>query len=317
MFVKRRISWLDVATFRGAPTLKRIRGRLIFVVAVATATTVAHEYFPQHPFLLTPTPFTILGLALGIFLAFRNNASYDRWWEGRKLWGALVNHSFSLARQVSTLVGPVGPVGPGDGSPEDVQALRRGLVYRHIAFVHALRIHLREEEDLAVLAPLLPPDEFARLPAQRHRPLALLHWQGEALRDAWHRGLIHTYHLPVLEGSLIEITNVLGACDRIKNTPIPFPYSMLLHRMVWIFCLLLPIGIIDSLGRWTPFIAFMIAYGFLGLDDLADDLEDPFSTAPAALPLSAISRNIEIHLRQRLGEADLPAGLQPVDDVLM
>ncbi len=109
---------------------------------------------------------------------------------------------------------------------------------------------------------------------------------------------------------------VAAACERIKHTPIPFPYSLLLHRTAWLYCFLLPFGLVDTVGYMTPFVVAIVAYTFFGLDALGDEIEEPFGTADNHLPLDALCREIEINLREALGETELPLLLQPVENRL-
>ncbi len=267
---------------------------------------------------LTTTPFTLVGFALSIFLGFRNNTSYDRFWEGRKLWGSLVNTTRSLTRQILTLVGPLPHPEDSRASvgEEELRELRRGLVYRIIAYVHAFRMHLRDEDSLGELEGLLPKVELESLAAEINRPVAILQSIGDELQGAWRRGLIHTMHLPVLEDSLTQLTNIQGGCERIKSTPIPFSYTVLIHRIVAIYCLALPFGLVHSIGIFTPIVVTLVSYAFLGLDAVGDEIENPFGMDPNDLPLSGLSRMIEVNLRQRLGEGFLPPLLKPEGDIL-
>ncbi len=312
MLVPSRLNWWGrVLTYRGSE-LPRTKWRILGVAIVSVVVTVLEVKHDWHP-KLTPLPFQLVGVALGIFLGFRNNASYDRWWEGRKLWGALVNTSRSCARQVLTLLGPQ----PGDGAPTtDLAPLQRELVYRIIAFVHALRLALRDDQDLSELADFLPRDEVEALTNERNRPFAINQGTGDRLQRAWREGHLHPMHLSVLEGSLTALTDIQGACERIKSTPIPFSYTTLIHRITAVYCYALPFGVVDAVGIYTPFVCVIVAYAFFGLDVVGEEIEMPFGRDYNDLPLRAISRMIEVNLRQRLGEDDLPPLLTPVNDFL-
>ncbi len=313
MLVPSKMSWWrTVLRYRGSE-LPRTKYRILGVAIAATAVTVLEELHDWHPN-LTPLPFTLIGVALGIFLGFRNNASYDRWWEGRKLWGALVNTSRSFARQILTLVGP--QPGEPQGDREALRALHATLVKRVMAFVHALRLALRDDQDLSVLTTFLSDEEVTALRDERNRPFAINQGTAERLREAWMNGLIHPMHLPVLEGSLTSLTDIQGACERIKSTPIPFSYTTLIHRITAIYCYALPFGVVDQVKIYTPFVCAIVAYAFFGLDVVGDEIEMPFGTDYNDLPLRAISRMIEVNLRQRLGERDLPPLHTPVNDYL-
>lgn len=304
--------WRQITTLRGT-ALERVWRRLLVVTLVASAVTVAHEYVEDSPLWdLTTTPFALVAVALGIFLGFRNNTSYDRFWEGRKLWGQLVNTTRSLSRQVLMLVGPA--AGEPSAGPE-LQAVHRALVYRVIAYVHALRQHLRDEDDLDALEGLLPQGEREALRGQLNRPIAILRELGGRFRVAWCEDRVHPQHLPLLEESLRTLTDIQGACERIKSTPIPSSYTVLIHRIVAVYTFALPFGLVETIGVATPVVVAIIGYAFFGLDAVGDEIEDPFGTDINDLPLATLSRMIEINLRQTLGETEVPPVLRPVDGV--
>lgn len=298
--------------------ITRIWPRLLAVTLVATLVTYLHETHELLHTDLTVTPFSLIGLALGIFLGFRNNTSYDRFWEGRKLWGRVVNASRTLTRQALTLVGlPFEHDRPlKESEAEAIKAFHRESVYRIIAYVHALRLHLRGQDRLRELEPFLEDEEIAKLVPELNRPIALLQTMGERFREAWEKGWVHPIHVEVLELSLTELAGVQGGCERIKATPIPFSYNILLHRIVFWYCFTLPFGLVNLVHGFVPVVVAMVSYAFFGLDAVGDEIEDPFGEDPNDLPLSAITRMIEINLRQRLGEQDLPPLLQPIDHVL-
>lgn len=305
MVVTPRFRWLTlILTYRGS-VLSAIWRRLLFVMLVAVVVEEVHRHglIPER-LSLTALPFTLVGLALSIFLGFRNNTSYDRFWEGRKLWGRLVNTSRSITRQILTLV------------RSDDKDLNRRLVYVVMAYVHALRLHLREEKDLGELSTFIDAERVKALERESNPPIALLQDLGDAFAAEWRSGHVDTFHLPVLEASLTELANIQGGCERIRATPIPFAYTVLMHRIVGLYCVGLPFGIVETIGIATPFVVLMIAYAFLALDAIGDEIENPFGYDANDLPLSQLSRMIEINLRERLGETELPAPVVPVDDVL-
>ncbi|MEY3014567.1 MAG: hypothetical protein RIT45_3302 [Pseudomonadota bacterium] len=308
MVVVEKRTWLHlVFAWRGS-VLPKIASRVLFATGLAVFVTGGHLTWDLLHTNLTPLPFTLIAVALGIFLGFRNNTSYDRFWEGRKLWGRLVNISRTLARQHLTLIGTPGAT---QAESADFVAHRERQVRRQIAYVHALRQHLRGEDALDELAPWLDPDELAALGPEKNRPFAIVHWLGQAHREAWDRGWLDALHLPVLDASLVEMLAIQGGCERIRATPIPFSYTVLIHRIVGIYCLTLPFGIVSSVGHFTPLVVALISYAFYGLDAVGDEIEDPFGYDPSDLPLSALSRTIEINLRQRLGDPALPDFLAP------
>lgn len=321
MIIHDRRSWLaQIFTLEGT-TLTLIWKRVSVATLVAIGVTVAHTQISRFDPNLTPLPFTLIGLAISIFLGFRNNTSYDRFWEGRKLWGRMVNVSRTFTRQLLTLVGPRmvdenQDHALAEAEAGEVEAVRRELVHALVAYVHCFRHHLRDEDALDELTGLIPGGLRSQLVDERNRPIAILQWIGDRLRGLYDRGWIHPMHMTTLEGSLTEITTVQGACERIKSTPIPGSYSILIHRIVLVYCLALPFGIVATVGAWTPEVVAFVAYAFYGLDAVGTEIENPFGLDANDLPLSALSRMIEVNLRQRLGETDLPALLEPEDGVL-
>lgn len=301
--------WRTFTAVRGS-VLPRIWGRLVFTTAFATGVTYlyAHGDFTAT---LTLAPFSLIGLALGIFLGFRNNTSYQRFWEGRILWGRLVNTSRSITRQILTLINA-----PSDEARDEVADLQHELIRRVAVYVHALRHHLRDEQDLSDMTRLLSSDQLAAFAASSNPPIAILQDLGDRLRDAWQRGWIETYHLPVLEASLTGLTDHQGGCERIKATPIPFSYALLLHRIVAVYCLTLPFGIVADLGWITPIVVLLVDYAFYGLDAIGEALESPFGRDEHDLPLLALSTMIEVNVRERAGETNLPALVKPIGHVL-
>ncbi len=311
MIIDKRSWFRSLAAVRGT-SLPRTWLRLFVTVVFAVVVTALYET-GRIGASLSPLPFSLIGVALGIFLGFRNNTSYDRFWEGRKLWGRMVNVSRSLTRQIQMMVGPL----PGEPVDADERsAVHRELVHRIVAYVHVFRHHLRDEPDLSDVVGHLPQDEVEALDHESNRPAAVSARTGERLRELWDRGWIHPMHLPVLEASLTEMTGIQGGCERIKATPIPASYTILIHRIVATYAFALPLGIVDTIHGWTPVVVLLIAYAFYGLDAIGDEIEEPFGFDENDLPLATLSRMIEVNVRQRLGETELPPLLEPEGGVL-
>jgi putative membrane protein len=249
---------------------------------------------------LDPRPFSLIGIALAIFVGFRNTASYDRFWEARKLWGALLNDSRSLARQARSLT---------TLSPDDPRL--HGFVMLLVAFTYSLKHQLRSSDDRSDLNRLLPPNLADRISAAEYRPAMALVLLGETLRQWRDQGIVSEWMAAQIDQKLSGLADVLGGCERLSNTLIPFSYDVLLHRTVYFYCLLLPFGLVSSVGIFTPVIAVFIGYAFMALNAIANELEEPFGVAPNDLALDAISRTIERSLREMLGERDLPAPVAP------
>ena len=306
----RRMSWFRLLfEYRGS-ALPRIRLRLLSVFLVACVVTAGNHYLALESDLST-IPFTLISLALGVFLGFRNNTSYDRYWEGRKLWGRLVNDTRTFARLVLSLIAP-DATSASQTDERGTNALQRDLIVRVIAYAHALRMQLRNElGDLTPLARFLTVDELASLKVQRNVPLALLNGVSTRLARARRLGVLRHRDVLLLEDVLTDICDVQGGCERIKNTPIPWSYTLLMHSIVAIYCFALPFGLVQTTHLLTPIVVVLIAYAFLGLDAVGDELEEPFGTDYNDLPLDTLTRMIEVNLLQSLGDGELPPLLTP------
>lgn len=284
--------------------------RILTVTVFAMLVTYVELYFNIQDYTLTTTPFLLIGVALGIFLGFRNNASYDKFWEGRKLWGALVNTSRSLTRQACFMLNSI-------PDSMEVQHLRVVVVKRLIAFAHSLRCHLRNEDPEKEIKKFLSPEDLTKVLESTHRPLTILHQLGSDIAYARDRHWLDKFSFPFMDANLNELSNILGSCERIKNTPIPFSYSVLIHRIVASYCFLLPFGLVEKIGILTPLVVFMISFAFFELDAIGDEIENPFGLQPNDLPLTAISKNIEINLLELINDPDRPETPKPQNDFLI
>ncbi len=274
--------------------------KVLFTVLVSSAVVAMHGTVFHFKVVLTATPFTLWGLTLAIFLGFRNTVAYQRFWEARTLWGELLIVSRNLTRQSLSLL----PRLPA----EQRRLLAEGLV----AFAYALKAHLRNES----------PDERAeswlgKAAQPKHNlPSAVLGALGRRYGEAITSAEGGTAAQLNIDRQLSRLSYVLGGCERIKGTPIPYPYILMLHRVVHVYCFLLPFCLVDTIGWFTPFAVCVLAYTFFGLDALGDQIADPFDTLPNDLPLEAMCRNIEIAVLELLDEP-APAPLQPRDGVLL
>ncbi|MCB9637795.1 MAG: hypothetical protein H6728_14875 [Myxococcales bacterium] len=324
-------SWLrQVFLFRGS-ALQRTWKRILFHLAWSMLITilVLFKAGKVADFIrlvdLTPTPFTLLGASMGIFLALRSNASYDRFWEGRKLWGALVNTSRSWSRQIFVYVSLPKELSSSTKQEKkqrraleaEIVTFRKEMIYRMIAYVHALRLALRDQPILPEIKHLVPDEDIEAWSRQENVPNAMVQRMGERLHEKWQVGWINDYHLQALERSLVDISNIQGGCERIYNTPIPLSYTIFTHRLVMLYCFFLPLGLIGTVGTATPLVVLLIAYVLHALDFIGAEIEMPFGVDPNDLPLGSICRTIEANLRQTLGETELPPRVQPIRGVIL
>jgi putative membrane protein len=268
--------------------------------------TLTYVYLP-HPWLDLPAlPLSLMGSALALFLGFRNNNAYNRWWEARTLWGAMVNTSRSYGRQVFHLI---------DKHPES-ERFRRDLAHRQIAYVNALRCHLRRQPNTQEICDFLPDEELRRLHGVANAPNAILNETAALVAEARRHGWLDSIRATQIESSLVEMSNAQGGMERIKNTPLPREYDYYPTLFVHIFCILLPIGLVDSLTIYTPMASTIVGFMLLAMDQIGADLQDPFENRAHDVPLTALCRTIQIDLEQLIGDRTPAAPVRPVENVL-
>lgn len=306
MIVRPRSStfWVLLFTLRGS-ILPVIYRQVLALIVLAAAVVYADHRWLHVDRNLNAVPPTLIGLTLAIFLGFRNNVAYQRWWEARSLWGEMVITLRNLARQTMSL-------GEGLG-----QAERRVMTRRLIAFAHALRHQLRDSHPAQDLQRWLPAAEAAALAASPNPANALLGMLGHRYAAFAREAQLGDNLFARIDAELGRLSQVLGGCERIQGTPIPFAYILLLHRTVFVYCLLLPFCLVGAVGWLTPPVVGVLAYTFFGLDALGEQIQDPFDTLPNDLPLDAICRSIEISVGELSGEAELPPPLEPRNGVLL
>lgn len=275
--------------------------------AVVLAYKVLHWQWVALPHI----PLALFGSAIGVILGFRNNSSYARWWEARTLWGAIVNSSRSWARQVTTQVRWQKP-----SDKDTVTAVQQRLVYLQIAYVHALRQQLRGLPPLDELHGVLSEDDLVALKSEKNVPFAIQVQQGHLLRESLERDWLDSLQWSALDNTLTSLSNAQGGSERIKNTPMPKQYDYFPQLFVQIYCLLLPLALVQNMGWFTPLGSTLVGFIFIALDKIGRDLEDPFDNTIYDIPLTAITRTIEINLRQTLGERHLPEPVAPANGVL-
>ncbi|CAB3710124.1 hypothetical protein LMG22037_04004 [Paraburkholderia phenoliruptrix] len=302
MIIRPHLHWFRMLLAWRGSVLPQLLPRLALILAIAVIAVAAHDHLlPISLNLNTTAPFSLVGIALAVFLGFRNNASYDRWWEARKLWGQLLNDSRSLTRQALTL--RTRPL-PKEELIEFCTALG--------ALAHALRHQLRKTDPREDLAARLPPALFERVMASRYKPATLLLFLGEWVQRQAQSGAIDPMAVLAFDRNLNGLSDVIGGCERIASTPLPFAYSVMIHRTVYFFCASLPFGLVDSIGIFTPVFSVFVAYTFMAHEAIASQIEEPFGTDDNDLALNTMSVMIEDAMRDLRGEPalELP-GPQP------
>ena len=268
MIIRPHLHWFRMLLAWRGSVLPQLLPRLFLIFCISIVAVAAHDHLlPISLNLNTTAPFSLVGIALAVFLGFRNNASYDRWWEARKLWGQLLNESRSLTRQAFTL--PTRPL-PKEDIAEFLAALG--------ALAHALRHQLRKSDPREDLAARLPAALFERVIASRYKPATLMLYLGEWVQRHAQAGSIDPMAVLAFDRNLNGLSDVIGGCERIVSTPLPFAYSVMIHRTVYFFCASLPFGLVDSIGIFTPVFAVFVAYTFMAHEAIASQIEEPFGT---------------------------------------
>ena len=261
----------------------------------------------------------ILGTALALFLAFRNTTAFGRWGEASQAWAAITAASRTLARLIVTFTDSHAHTPQYNAAAAD--AFKRATVYRHIAWVNALRMQLRGQMDVDTLAPYLDAAEVAALREAPSKPGALLLMQGRRIYDAMAAGTLQGFDSFQLEGQLAALASQQAICERIKLMPVPRQYDYFTRLFVWIFILLTPLALVGTLVRegvdlWLAPLTLVLTFVFAIVQRTGEVNEDPFANQITDVPMSAMCRSIERDVRATLGERDLPPKLEPQDGYL-
>jgi putative membrane protein len=278
--------------------LSKIVFRLLLNVLMSIIAIISYQWYEQLGIHLTVAPFSLLGIAIAIFLGFRNSASYNRFVEARNLWGTVLIAERTLMRQLKNIL------------PAAAETHKKIASYL-IAFSWSLKHQLRKTDPSADLYRLLPRDAVAEIIASSMPTNRILLLVGHELGQLRETGKVSDITYGLMDNKLDELAHVLGGCERLATTPVPFAYTLILQRTVYLFCTLLPFALVGDLHYMTPFVSVFISYAFLSWDSLAEELEDPFGIAANDLPLNAMCNTIERNLLDMTGQHPLPEKVQP------
>jgi putative membrane protein len=235
----------------------------------------------------TITMHQLLGIVLGLFLVFRTNTSYDRWWEGRKLWGSMVNNTRNLSMKFNSYL-----------SRDDAEQ-RAWLAQMISNLPVALKEHLRSNVNTSDLD-LIDETMYKRIEQAKHIPNAISSIIYERCNELYRSGILTGDQLIILDRELKEFSDIVGACERIKNTPIPYSYSMYIKKFIFIYLLTLPFGMVTVEEYLTIPIVLLITYVLLGVELIAEEIEDPFGKDSNDLPTDELSAKIKENVREIL-----------------
>jgi putative membrane protein len=304
MIRRKNENWFRMLFIWNGSVLPQVLPRLGLLFILSTLIVFLKGTLLHYKIPLNPAPFTLFGIALALFLGFRNNVSYDRFWEGRKLWGSLLNTTRSLTRQVISL----------SGYPTNSQEVLLFVNYL-TAFTYALKHQLRETDATEDLRKILPAALMTQLKEKQYLPILLMREMAGWVAAARESGRLDSISQKAFDENFDKLSEIVGGCERIVSTPIPFSYRVLLHRTVYIYCFMLPFGFVDSLQWLTPIIVTFIAYTFVALEAIAEEIENPFGTRPNCLALDALSHMIEKTISEMI-DRQIPGQSEPDSHIL-
>ena len=239
---------------------------------------------------------SLLGIILGLFLVFRTNSAYDRWWEGRKLWGALVNNCRNFALKVKAII------------PAEDKKSRNFFRLMIPNYVFSMKEHLRDH----YIPGEIDFDENLKkdqLEKNEHKPNFIASRMFAKANELFMKGEITGEHLFIIDKELKAFSDIIGGCERIKNTPIPYSYSMYIKKFIFAYIITLPLGFVHDYEYWTIPLVMLLFYFLVGIELIAEEIEDPFGRDQNDLPTDDLSRKIKTNVNEILGgsQADVPA----------
>lgn len=275
---------------------------LIMIVS-CSITYFAREFLITHNLDIPAIIPSVLGTAIAFFIGFNNNQAYDRWWEARKIWGMLVNDSRSWARSLINYV----------DEHEDSKPLIKKMICRHIAFLYTLKGSLRNYDD-NIYSKYLTADELQEIQQHSNMHNAILNIQSRDLQMLSKKGYIDGFRFMELNELLVNFSNQMGMCERIKNTIFPTTYTYLTKVFIWLFVVSITLVISSYVEYWSIFIGWLLGFVFVSTQINGMGLINPFENNSASIPLNQITRTIEINLLEMLGETDIPEPVKPIND---
>ncbi len=305
MIVKKNFNPIAVAQY--------MKAELITSVVISVAVYLLYNAGFQK----TGLPFSvaaILGSALAIFIAFRNNSAYSRWWEARTLWGGIVNSSRVFARLVKTFTDSHQHQQNYDADRSS--HFKKNLINMQIAWAHALRLHLRKQDDWQELKPFLLKEDYEAVLTSQNKPNFLQNLMGNHIYNAMANGTLGGFDSFQMEGQLLALANYQGGCERIKNTPLLRQYHFFTKLFLLVFMIVLPFSLINEFAKleisWMMIpVSVLISFVFGVMGKVGEVNEDPFENRIQDVPLTALCNTIERDLKETLGETNLPEKIQP------
>jgi len=279
----------------------------IIMIISCTAAYLTREFLIKHHFEIPSIVPTVLGTAIAFFVGFNNNQAYDRWWEARKIWGALVNDSRSWARSVITYISS------DEMEDKDLTVLKHKMVRRHLAFLYALKANLRNAVD-ETYRQYLADDELKEVKGHTNVHNAILIMQARDLQRLNKSGMIDGFRFLEMDQLLVKFSDEMGMSERIKNTVFPTTYNYFTKVFIWLFVVSLTLVISQYAGIWSIFLGWLVGFVFVSTQINGMSLINPFENQSAAIPLNQITRSIEINLLEMIGAPNIPKPVTPINE---
>jgi putative membrane protein len=284
-----RKHWWKILFRSQGTALPRVIWRVGFFGALTAAIWLWHTHAIPLP-RLDPLGHSLLGVALGMLIVLRTNSSYDRWWEGRKLWSSLLNSGRNLVRAATVNAGAV-----------------RELADLVHAYAVALKLHLRKDGDLSVLKGRMSAEMYKRVVEASDPPAAVAFFITRWIKQAQADGRIDGGLARQLDGRVNDLIDLQGGCDRIQQTPMPFAYAAHIKQLLMLYLVTLPLLLVQLMGGTAVFVVPAIAFGLLGVEEAGIEIEDPFGTEPNDLPLDELCADLDRDLAEFVEMGEEPA----------
>ncbi len=249
---------------------------------------ISFLHFLRFPVSLPILSSIVPSIVLGLLLVFRTNTAYERFWEGRKFWGSVVNNVRNLARQIWVAI---------NEKDQDDFIQKKSALRLLVAFAVAMKLHLRQESVNSELEPLMSPSQYQKLKSMNNPPIEVAFWIGDYLNKQYDRNCIDVYQLTAMNQLLDSLIDCLGGCERILRTPIPLAYAIHLKQLLLLYSLALPFQMVKDLSWGTGPVVALISFTLFGIEEIGLEIENPFGHDTNDLPLDNIcatmNRNVE------------------------
>lgn len=298
MIITQKISFIEILKITW-------KSRLQFLL-LCTITFLGHRYLLRDAIEISGILTTVLGTTLAFFIGFKNNQAYDRWWEARKIWGALVNDSRSWARSIISY-------SSSDSENETLNTIKKKLIHRHIAFLYALKSKLRGSSDKEYHK-YLSKDEIAQVEKQSNIHNAILTNQSKDLEHISKQGFIDGFRFIELNKLIVKFSDEMGMSERISNTVFPPTYHYFTRIFIWLFAITVTLLSAEANGAWSILIGWIVAVIFFDTHMIGMYILNPFEPTKSSISLDQITRTIEINLLEMMNESDIPEPIKPIEE---